>query len=148
MPMQQISTLAGAAALTVLLLGPAAAQDAADIAQIGALPMGSVAGVTQNGDGNNASISQRAIASGFIDGQNQALITQSGNDNAAEITQEGSSNAASITQQGDGNEGSIKQMNSGNDFHLQQSGNGLSVKIEQFGAPAPGSAPVTVIQAN
>ena len=148
MPMQPISTFAGAAALAVLWLVPAAAQDAADIAQIGALPPGGVAGVTQNGDGNNASIGQRAVASGFLEGQNQALITQNGNDNMAEITQEGSSNAASITQQGDGNEGSIKQMNSGNDFHLQQSGNGLSVKIEQFGAPAPGSAPVSVIQAN
>jgi minor curlin subunit len=151
MPMQRFSIQAGTAALASLLLlgGQAMAGDAADIAQIEALPVtGSVANVVQQGNGNDASVSQRAIASGMLDGQNQALITQDGNDNQASITQEGSSNAAEINQKGDGNEGSITQMNSGNGFNLQQSGNGLSVKIEQFGAPAPGSAPISVIQSN
>lgn len=125
----------------------AMAQDAADIAQIESA-LGGVASVAQQGNRNSATIDQRAVASGMVDLQNNASITQSGNDNSALIGQEGSGNSAAIAQDGSHNQGVILQQHSGANAELQQSGNGLSIKIEQFGTGIPGSAPIQVYQAN
>ncbi len=125
----------------------ASAQDIVDMTQIDIMP-GSIAGVIQQGDRNQASIDQRAVASGAADLQNRALISQTGDDNEASITQEGSSNSADISQNGSDNEAAIVQRNVGSNAQLQQSGNGLGVRIEQFGAGAPGSTPISVTQSN
>jgi minor curlin subunit len=123
------------------------AQEAADIAQIEGT-LGGIASVTQQGNGNSAAINQRAVASGMLDMQNNALITQFGDENSAQISQEGSGNSAAITQEGSHNQGVILQQHFGGNAELQQSGNGLSIKIEQFGAGMPGGAPIQIIQAN
>jgi hypothetical protein len=145
-----LKTCAATAPVLALLLvaasDPAASQDS-DIAQIDSVP-GGLATVLQNGTHNNASVSQLAVQSGLAPGQNQALITQQGDDNNASIQQDGSANAAEIAQSGANNEGIIMQMNSGNGFQLQQTGNGLSIKVEQYGAAIPGSAPVVIKQGN
>jgi minor curlin subunit len=141
-----------AAAIAGLLLCAATpkralAQEAADIAQIeGAL--GGIASVTQRGNGNSATVDQRAVASGLLDMPNNALITQFGDENSALISQEGSGNSAAIAQDGSHNQGAILQQHSGGNAELQQSGNGLSIKIEQFGAGMPGGAPMQIIQTN
>jgi minor curlin subunit len=138
---------AAAGALLLLLAGGsrASAQDA-DIAQIVSVP-GGVAGIVQQGDRNQASIDQRAVASGAVDLQNHALISQTGDANKASIEQEGSSNNAAITQDGSQNAADIWQQHSGNSAEVQQSGNGLGIKIEQFGAGTPGT-PITIKQFN
>lgn len=134
------------APLLLASLFPAAAQDL-DVNQIGSVAGGSST-VLQNGDRNDATVSQLAVQSGLVPGQNQALISQTGDDNNAAIMQEGSANSAAIIQDGSNNQGTIVQMTSGSNVDLQQSGNGLSIKIEQYGAGIPGSPPVTVIQGN
>lgn len=148
MPRFLKTSAATAPALMLLLVAahdPAASQDV-DMAQIGSVP-GGVATVLQNGNHNSANISQLAVQSGLVPGQNQALITQHGDDNIASIQQDGSANAAEIAQNGVNNEGTVLQMNSGNAFELQQTGNGLSIKVEQYGAGIPG-APVVIKQGN
>ena len=150
--MPGLLTKISAAVIAGLLLCGAApklamAQGAADIAQIEGT-LGGAASVTQHGNGNSAAVDQRAVASGMVDLQNNALITQFGNENSALISQEGSANSAAIAQEGSHNQGAILQQHSGGNAELQQSGNGLSIKIEQFGAGVPGSAPIQVIQAN
>ena len=136
-----------AGALLLLFTGGAQtwAQDA-DIAQIAPMP-GGVAGIVQQGNRNQASIDQRAVASGAMDLQNHALISQNGDENKASIEQEGSSNNAAITQDGSQNAADIWQQHSGNSADVQQSGNGLGIKIEQFGAGTPGT-PITIKQFN
>jgi minor curlin subunit len=145
-----LSSKAAAVSASLMLfvagMTPGSAQDA-DMPQIDAVP-GGISTVLQNGNRNDASVNQLAVQSGMAPGQNQALITQNGDDNKASITQQGDTNSATIAQNGSNNEGAIVQMNSGNNFELQQSGNGLSIKIEQYGASIPGNAPVMITQGN
>jgi minor curlin subunit len=126
---------------------PAGAEDAADIQQIDPA-LGGVANIAQQGTENSAEVKQRAVASGQVDFQNHAVISQSGEGNSALIAQDGSTNSAEIAQNGSNNQGAILQQHSGNSAELQQSGNGLAITIEQFGAGTPGSAPIQVIQTN
>jgi minor curlin subunit len=145
-PKARTAALSAVLPLIAAVSAPAAAQTA-DIPQIDDVP-GGVSSVLQNGDGNDATVKQLAVQSGFAPAQNSALITQSGDGNSAEIGQEGSANTALIAQNGNGNAGVILQNNAGNAAELQQHGNGLSIKIEQFGAAIPGSAPLIVTQGN
>jgi curlin associated repeat protein len=144
--MADFSTRTRSLLLTSVLLactsGRADAEDALDITQIEVAP-GGRGGVMQRGDDNSAAIRQRAVDSGF----NSALISQTGEDNIAGISQEGAGNKGEITQNGSNNQGMIIQGFGGN-ASVQQSGNGLTVTVEQFWSGAPGSAPITVKQAN
>jgi hypothetical protein len=139
-----------AAALAILLataVSQARADDVGDIAQIESIPA-SPANVLPEASRTDTVIKQRAVASGLLDSQNRAVITQFGEGNEAGITQEGTSHSAEITQDGTGNQGFIVQHDSGQAAELQQSGNGLAIKIEQSGPVAPGTPPIVVRQAN
>lgn len=108
---------------------------------------GGISSISQVGDANSATITQKYVASGGLSGElNSAAVTQSGINNSADITQEGNTLSATVDQNGSGNSSVIKQYGSGHNANIQQAGDGHSITVTQdnINGNAAGSPPTTL----
>jgi hypothetical protein len=144
--MQLISRMFGGLICGAVCFSAAFADDTTTTgpANVDQIP-GNIAVIQQQNNGNTASIEQQAILGATY--ANEAVIQQYGTGGIASVTQQqGQQNAAGIAQYGIGDKASATQNGTNLGVQITQYSNGASIAVTQFGAGAPGAAPVTIKQ--
>jgi hypothetical protein len=107
--------------------------------------------ISQQGQGQRATIEQRNIEGGLLSGAirqngsgNQADLLLEGGDLAGSIDQVGSDNAASLEVRGHGNRGAVVQSGDGNAGGLVVKGQGQDVTLFQEGGVKTQGAPISI----
>lgn len=107
--------------------------------------------ISQQGQGQRATIEQRNIEGGLLSGAirqtgsgNQADMLLEGGDLAGSIDQVGDGNAASLEVRGQGNRGAVVQSGDGNAGGLVVNGQGQDVTLFQEGGVKTQGAPISI----
>ncbi|MCY0094043.1 hypothetical protein [Hoeflea ulvae] len=102
---------------------------------------GSTATLSQNGDGNTASLTVNGLAA-------QGAIVQEGLSNQADLNVVGNGASGEITQVGNGNVSGLTVTGAGTTVSFEQTGDGLSYATSYDGVTVPGTAPGVQVISN